>query len=86
MEKAQVALEEVMTHAIAAARRARAQAANGSDRYGEAMAFAYYDIVDVIGEQADLLGLEWADRSLADFVPESLLGRGERGDQATDGR
>ena len=82
MEKAQVALEEVMTHAIVAARRARAEATSD----GEAMAFAYYDIVDVIREQADLLGIEWVDRTLADFVPESLLGRGEGGDQATDGR
>lgn len=64
-----------MTHAIAAARRARAAAADGSDQHGEAMAFAYYDMVDVIREQADLLGIEWADRTLAVFVPESLLGR-----------
>ena len=75
MEKAQVVLEEVMTHAIAAARRARAAAANGSDQHGEAMAFAYYDIVDIIREQADLLGIEWADQTLAGFAPESLLGR-----------
>lgn len=75
MEKAQVVLEELMTHAIAAARRARAAAADGSEPHGEAMAFAYYDIIDVIREQADLLGIEWADRTLAGFVPESLLGR-----------
>ena len=75
MEKAQVVLEEVMAHAIAAARRARAAAADGSDPHGDAMAFAYYDIVDVIREQADLLGIEWADQTLASFVPESLLAR-----------
>ena len=75
MEKAQVVLEELMTHAIAAARRARAAAADGSDPHGDAMAFAYSDIIDVIREQADLLGVEWADRTLAGFVPESLLAR-----------
>jgi hypothetical protein len=74
VEKAQVVLEEVMAHAIAAARCARAAAADGSDQQGEALAFAYYDMVDVIREQAELLGIEWADRTLADFVPESLLG------------
>lgn len=81
MEKAQVVLEVVMSHAIGAAQRARrrAQAPDGSGKDGEAMAFAYYDIVDIIREQADLLGIEWADRTLADFVPESLLGRQDPG-------
>lgn len=67
-----------MAHAIAAAQRARAEAPASGDSGLEAMAFAYYDIADVIREQADLLGIEWADRTLATFDPDTLMGRSER--------
>ncbi len=78
MEKSQAVLEVVMAHAIAAAQRARAEAKSSSDSGLDAMAFAYYDIADVIREQADILGIEWADRTLATFDPDTLIGKRER--------
>ncbi len=73
METSQAILEVVLAHAIATSQRARTEAAVSGDKFPAGMAFAYYDIADVIYEQAELLGIQWADRTLADFDPVTLL-------------
>jgi hypothetical protein len=67
-----VVLEEVMRAALNAARKATAQAAAG-DRHAAGQVFAYYDVLDVLKEQINLLGLEFADTELAPFDPDELL-------------
>lgn len=72
MEASQVVLEEVMRAAVDAARKAALQAAGG-DRHAAGQVFAYYNVLDVLKEQADLLGLAFADTGLQSFDPDELL-------------
>lgn len=72
MEKAQVVIEELMTSAIAAGRDAALRAAAG-DVVASGQVLAYYDVLDVLKEQAGQIGLVFADKTLAAFDPDELL-------------
>lgn len=72
MERAQAVLEELMSLSIEAGRKAAAEAAAG-DRHAAGRLFAYHDVLDVLVEQAKLIGLVFEDKSLADFDPDELL-------------
>lgn len=69
---AQVVLEEVMGAAINSARAACAEAAAG-DSYAAGKVDAYYDVLDVFKEQAEVIGLEFFDATLRDIDPDELL-------------
>ena len=79
VDKTRAILEEIMTHAITAGQRARAEAAGGS-AHAQGQAFAYSDLIGLIQEQAALLNLTWEDPSLGTFDPVSLLATPERSD------
>lgn len=69
---AQVVLEEAMRAAIEAGRDAAARSVAGDARAaGEVM--AYYNVLDVMREQASLLGVVFRERDVASFDPEELL-------------
>jgi hypothetical protein len=72
VETSQMVLEEVMRAAIAAARRAAAQAASG-DRHAAGQVFAYHDVLSVLKEQADLAGVQFDDEVVAGFDPDELI-------------
>lgn len=72
MDAKQVVLEEVMRMAIEAGREAAAQAASG-DRHAAGQVFAYYNVLDVMKEQADLLGVKFDDAEVAAFDPDELI-------------
>jgi hypothetical protein len=65
-------LEEVMGAAINSARAACAEAA-ADDSYAAGKVDAYYDVLDVFKEQAEVIGLELFDATLRDFDPDELL-------------
>ena len=69
--KEQVVLENLLTAAIDAAMKARARA--DTDPAERARMMAYYDVIRWAKEQAGVIELEFADRSLADFNPDELL-------------
>lgn len=72
MEKAQVVIEELASLCISAGLEAKADAARGSmEARGRLQ--AYYDVLDVLKGQSDLLGITFADKSLAKFDPDELL-------------
>ena len=71
VSKEQVVLEEVLRAAINAAREARARAV--SDLFEEGLMMAYYDLITVAKEQAELMELEFIDRTIAEFDPDELL-------------
>jgi len=73
IDDAQVVLEEVMTAAIDAARRAQHEGANG-DPFQSGLLMAYYDVLDIIKTEADLSDLKFCDESLNAFDPDELLG------------
>lgn len=60
MSPEQVVLEEVMVAALDSARSAAEQAATG-DSYSAGKVDAYYDVLDVLKEQAELLGVKFDD-------------------------
>ena len=71
-EKAvQAVLEETLAAAIAAALDARVKAATDPFENGRLM--AYYDIIAVAKEQAAIMEIEFADKSIAAFDPDELL-------------
>jgi hypothetical protein len=72
MEASQVVVEEVMRAAVDAARKAAAQAASG-DRHAAGQVFAYYNVLDVLKEQAALAGVVFDDVELQGFDPDELL-------------
>jgi hypothetical protein len=72
MEASQVVIEEVMRAAVDAARKAATSAAAG-DRHAAGQVFAYHNILDVLKEQATLLGVVFADIELQGFNPDELL-------------
>lgn len=72
MDSGQVVLEEVMRAAMESARKAAHQAAGG-DRHAAGQVFAYHDVLDVLKEQAELLGIQFDDRELASFDPDELI-------------
>jgi len=71
-DNAQILLESVMKAAIDAARQLKEPAAAG-DAFSQGELMAYYDILDVIKEQAELAGIEFNDPDLAEFDPDELL-------------
>jgi len=68
-ETALVVLEEVLL----AARRSAEQAQREHGQFALGLKTAYYDVLTVALEQADLLGLARADLGLKDFNPDALL-------------
>ena len=65
-------LEEVLLAARQTAIQAREKEAD--DRFQSGLKAAYYDILTVALEQAELLELDPAEFGLAGFNPDSLLG------------
>jgi hypothetical protein len=65
-------LEEVLLAARQAAIQAKEKEAE--DRFQSGLKTAYYDILTVALEQAELLELDPAEFGLAGFNPDSLLG------------
>lgn len=72
MERSQVVLEEVMRAALVSARAAAAKAAAG-DRHAAGQVFAYHDVLDVLKEQAELIGVTFDDGELKSFDPNELI-------------
>lgn len=62
-----------MTAAILSARRAAKAYRASGDRFEEGRVFAYYDLITSFQEQAELMGIEFADKSLAEFQPDIEL-------------
>lgn len=71
-EAALAVLEEVLLAARQAALEAREKEANNPFQAG--LKAAYYDILTVALEQAELVDLNPAEFGMADFDPDSLLG------------
>lgn len=71
-EAALAVLEEVLLAARQAAEKAREKEAQ--DRFQSGLKTAYYDVLTVALEQAELFELNPAEFGLADFEPDSLLG------------
>lgn len=71
-EAALAVLEEVLLAARQAAEKAHEKEAN--DRFQSGLKAAYYDVLTVALEQAELFELNPAEFGLADFEPDSLLG------------
>lgn len=69
----QVVLEELLTAAIRAGRLAAQEYRASGDRFEEGRLFALYDMITVAQEQARLLGVRFADQSLAEFDPDKEL-------------
>lgn len=65
-------LEQVMQAAIEAGRDAARQA--GDERHA-GRALAYYDVLDVIRQQMQVLGYEFEQKALNEFDPDELLSR-----------
>ncbi|CDH45901.1 MAG: hypothetical protein IPL59_06945 [Candidatus Competibacteraceae bacterium] len=66
----------VLEEVLLAARKAAIQAQKKEleDRFQSGLKAAYYDILTVALEQADLFELDPVEFGLADFDPDSLLG------------
>ena len=66
----------VLEEVLLAARKAAIQAQKKEleDRFQSGLKMAYYDILTVALEQANLFELDPAEFGLADFNPDSLLG------------
>jgi len=65
----QVILEEVVN----AAREHGAEAARGEREFDKGLAMAYYDILNVAKEHAELLGVDFAEIGLANIDLEKEL-------------
>jgi hypothetical protein len=72
MNAAQVVLEEICRLVMEAGREAAAQAAAG-DQHARGRLDAYYDVADVLKEQAKLIGVEFSEAELRQFDPDELL-------------
>jgi hypothetical protein len=68
---AQTVLEELLSAAIEAALKARKHADRDAFENGKLM--AYYDIITTAKEQAEVMGIEFADKTIADFDPDKEL-------------
>ena len=68
---AQTILEELLSAAIEGALEARTQADANPFENGRLM--AYYDILTTAKEQAEVMGIEFADKRIAEFDPDALL-------------
>lgn len=73
MNDAQIDYRVILEEVLAAARAAALQAAASTDPLDRGRVMAYYDVLDVAKEQAELLGHSLADVGLPDFDPDSLL-------------
>jgi predicted HAD superfamily Cof-like phosphohydrolase len=71
--EALVVLEEVLLAARQAALKAKEKASDDSFAAGKVT--AYYDVLTVALEQAELMGIDPAEFGMAGFDPDSLLGR-----------
>ncbi len=77
MSPAQVVLEELLSSAIESALEARGKMAAG-DKFQEGLLMAYYDIITWAKTQADIVGIEFADKNIAAFDPDKELLRGKK--------
>jgi hypothetical protein len=68
---AQTVLEELLSAAIEAALNARKHANRDPFENGKLM--VYYDIITTAKEQAEVMGIEFADKTIADFDPDKEL-------------
>mgnify|MGYP001586505281 FL=1 len=68
---AQTVLEELLSAAIEAALNARKHADRDPFENGKLM--AYYDIIMTAKEQAEVMGIEFADKTIAAFDPDKEL-------------
>lgn len=75
-QAAQAALEQVLTAAIDGARDARRRADDDPFERGRLM--AYYDVITWAQEQARVLGVEFADQTLASFDADKELLQGRK--------
>ncbi len=62
-------LEEVLSAAIQAARTK----VGSAEAFDQGLVMAYYDVLSVAKEQAELLGVQFGDQTVREFDPESLL-------------
>jgi hypothetical protein len=76
VSKAQVVLEELLTAAIVGALEARKKADRNPFDNGRLM--AYYALIAVAKEQAEIAGMAFADNNLKAFDPDKELLRGRR--------
>lgn len=72
----QAVLEQVLTAAIDGALDARKKADKEPFERGRLM--AYYDVITWAKEQAELMDITFADRTLAAFDPDKELLRGKK--------
>ncbi|CAI8883065.1 hypothetical protein [Methylocaldum szegediense] len=70
----QVILEEIVN----AAKEHGAEAARGEREFDKGLAMAYYDVLNIAKEQAELLGVDPAEIGLADIDLEKQLLRPKR--------
>ena len=68
---AQTILEEVLSSAIQNALDARKDA--DSNPFNKGMLMAYYDVITTAKEQAESMGIEFSDKTIAAFDPDTLL-------------
>ena len=73
--EALVVLEEVLL----AAHQAALKAKESDDSFAAGKVTAYYDVLTVALEQAELMGIDPAEFGMAGFDPDSLLGRNRQG-------
>ena len=66
-----VVLEEVLL----AVRQAALKAKEGNDPFAAGKVAAYYDVLTVALEQAELMGIDPAEFGMADFDPDVLFER-----------
>lgn len=71
VSKEQVVLEELLTAAIEGALQAREKA--GKDPIENGLMMAYYDLFTVAKEQAGIMDLTFADKTIAAFDPDKEL-------------
>ena len=69
-------LEQVLTAAIDGARDARRRA--DQDPFEDGRMMAYYDVITWAQTQAKLMGVKFADKSLAGFDADKELLRGKK--------
>lgn len=71
VSKEQVVLEELLTAAIEGALEAREKA--GKDPFEKGQLMAYYDLITVAKEQAEIMELVFADKTIAAFDADKEL-------------
>ncbi len=71
MNSAQAVLEELLSSAIESALESRAKAQ--TDPFERGTLIAYYDMISFAKTQAEVMGIEFADKTIAAFDPDKEL-------------